>query len=121
MLAGAGVPQWLWLPVVLGIFLATGAVRSLLRRKQTILIFAATTRAELALSRRVYESVVKAQWGFLVRQRAGRMTHLLTAELRRFAEAIVALLMLINVGCLTLLYMAMALKLSGADDVACGR
>jgi ATP-binding cassette subfamily C protein len=112
MLTVAGVPQWLWLPVVLGIFLATGAVRSLLRRKQTMLIYATTTRTELELSRRVYESVVKAQWGFLVRQRAGRLTHLLTGELRRVTEAIVALLMLINVGCLTLLYLAMALKLS---------
>jgi ATP-binding cassette subfamily C protein len=112
MLAGAGVPPWLWLPVVLGIFLATGAVRSLLRRKQTMLVFATMTRTELELSRRVYESVVKAQWGFLVRQRAGRLTHLLTGELRRVTEAIVALLTLINVGCLTLLYLAVALKLS---------
>ena len=71
VLAGAGVPHWLWLPVVLGVFLATGALRSVLRRKQTMLGFATMTRAELELSRRVYERVVKAQWGFLVRQRAG--------------------------------------------------
>ena len=69
----------LWLPVVLGIFLATGAVRSMLRRSQSMLAFTTTTKVELALSRRVYEAVVKAQWGFLVRQRAGRLTHVLTA------------------------------------------
>ena len=60
----------------------------------------------------MYERVVKAQWGFLVRQRAGRLTHLLTEELRRVAEAISLLLSLVNLGCLTLLYLAVALKLS---------
>ncbi len=82
LLAGAGVPHGLWLPAVLGVFLATGALRSMLRRAQTMMNFTTTTRAHLALSRRVYESVVRAQWGFLVRQRAGRLTHLLTGELR---------------------------------------
>ena len=112
VLADAGVPHWLWLPVVLGVFLATGALRSVLRRSQSMMAYATMTRAELALSRRVYERVVKAQWGFLVRQRAGRLTHLLTEELRRVAEAISLLLSLINLGCLTLLYLAVALKLS---------
>jgi ATP-binding cassette subfamily C protein len=112
VLADAGIPYWLWLPVVLGIFLATGALRSLLRRTQSMMAYATMTRAELALSRRVYERVVKAQWGFLVRQRSGRLTHLLTEELRRVAEAINLLLSLVNLGCLTLLYLAIALKLS---------
>ena len=112
VLADAGVPHWLWLPVVLGVFLATGALRSMLRRTQSMMAYATMTRAELALSRRVYERVVKAQWGFLVRQRAGRLTHLLTEELRRVAEAISLLLSLVNLGCLTLLYLAVALKLS---------
>jgi ATP-binding cassette subfamily C protein len=114
VLANAGVPHWLWLPVVLGVFLATGALRSMLRRTQSMMAYATMTRAELALSRRVYERVVKAQWGFLVRQRAGRLTHLLTEELRRVAEAISLLLSLVNLGCLTLLYLAVALKLSAA-------
>ena len=114
LLAGAGVPHGLWLPAVLGVFLATGALRSMLRRAQTMMNFTTTTRAHLALSRRVYESVVRAQWGFLVRQRAGRLTHLLTGELRKVEDAISLLLSLINLGCLTLLYLAIALKLSAA-------
>jgi len=32
LLVGANVPHWLWLPVVLGVFLAMGALRSMLRR-----------------------------------------------------------------------------------------
>jgi ATP-binding cassette subfamily C protein len=112
ILTGAGVPHWLWLPVVLGIFLATAGVRSVLRRSQSMMAYSTTTKAELALSRRVYEAVVKAQWGFLVRQRAGGLTHLLTEELQRVAESANLALSLINTGCLTVLYLAIALKLS---------
>lgn len=114
LLEWSGTPHWLWLPVVLGIFLAIAGFRSVLRRSQATLVYTATTRAELALSRRVYEAVVKAQWGFLVRQRSGRLTHLLTAELLRVADAISLLLTVINLSGLTLLYLAIALKLSAA-------
>lgn len=112
LLMDAGVPHKLWLPVVLGIFLATGALRSMLRRSQSMMAYRTTTRVDLALSRRVYEHVVKARWGFLVRQRSGRLTHLLTAALRSVADSVSLLLMTINLGCLTLLYLALALKLS---------
>jgi ATP-binding cassette subfamily C protein len=112
LLVGAGVPHWLWLPVVLGIFLATGALRSLLRRAQSMLVYTTTTRVQLALSKRVYESVVRARWGFLVRQRSGGLTHLLTAELRHVTDAVTLSLTLINLGCLTPLYLWIALKLS---------
>ena len=112
LLLRAGIPQPLWLPVVLGIFIIIGAVRSLLRRSQSMMSYATTTSVQLALSRRVYESVVKAQWGYLVRQRAGNFTHLLTEELRQVSDAITLSLSLINLICLTLLYLAIALKLS---------
>jgi len=114
LLIGSGIPHWLWLPAVLGVFLATAGVRSVLRRSQSTMVYSTTTKAELALSQRVYGAVVHAQWGFLVRQRSGRLTHLLTAELRRVAEAISLALSLINLGCLTLLYLLVALKLSAA-------
>jgi len=112
LLVGAGVPHWLWLPVVLGVFLAMGALRSMLRRSQSTMLYATAIGVQLALSRRVYESVVRAQWGFLVRQRSGRLTHVLTEELRHVSEAITYLLLIINTGCLTLLYLAVAMKLS---------
>jgi ATP-binding cassette, subfamily C, bacterial len=112
LLLRTGVPHALWLPVVLGIFLAIGALRSMLRRSQSMMAYATTTGVQLALSRRVYESVVKAQWGFLVRQRSGSFTHLLTEEFRNVSDALSLTLSLINLGCLTLLYLAVALKLS---------
>ena len=114
LLVAAHVPHGLWLPLVLGIFLAVGTLRSLLRRSQVTMASATLTRAELALSRRVYESLVKAQWAFLVRQRSGRLAHVLTAELRHVGEAISYLLSLINIACLTVLYLTLAFKLSVA-------
>jgi ABC-type multidrug transport system fused ATPase/permease subunit len=107
-----GIPHSLWLPVVLALFLATAACRSVLRRTQTMLVYSTTIKVELALSRRLYASVVHAKWAYLVRQRTGRMTHLLTEELRRVAESISRLLSLINLAGLTLLYLAIAFKLS---------
>jgi ATP-binding cassette subfamily C protein len=112
LLLRAGVPHSLWLPVVLAIFLITGAVRSILRRSQYMMAYTTTTSVQLALSRRVYSSVVRAQWGFLVRQRSGGFTHLLTEELRQVTDAITLSFSLINLVCLTLLYLAIALKLS---------
>jgi ATP-binding cassette subfamily C protein len=112
VLVRAGVPPGLWLPVVLGIFLATGAARSLLRRSQSMLSFAATTTVGLTLSRQVYEAVVRAQWSFLVRQRTGKLTHVLTQELRHVEDALSLLLSLINISCLMVLYLVFALKLS---------
>jgi ATP-binding cassette subfamily C protein len=114
LLMRIGLAHTLWLPAVLGIFLAVVGMRSVLRRSQSMMSFATTMKVELALSRRVYSAVVRAQWGFLVRQRAGRMTHVLAAELRRVAEAMGLLLSLVNLCCLTLLYFAIALKLSVA-------
>ena len=114
VLVAGRVPHALWLPVVLGVFLVTAALRSMLRRTQIMMSTTTTTSVQLALSRRVYASVVKAQWGFLVRQRSGSLAHLLTAELRQVSDAISLSLSLINLASMTLLYLAVALKLSAS-------
>jgi len=112
ILVWSGIPHWIWLPLVLSLFLAMAGLRTVLRRAQSIMAYTTMTKIELALRRRVYEAVVKAQWGYLVRQRSGKLTHLLTEELRRCGEAIIVSLSVISAGCLTLLYLAIALKLS---------
>jgi ATP-binding cassette subfamily C protein len=112
LLLRSGIPHSMWLATVLVIFLAIAALRSVLRRSQATMMYSTTMQVELALSRRVYESVVKAQWSYLVRQRSGRLTHLLTEELRRVVDAIALLLSAINIVCLTVLYLAVAMKLS---------
>lgn len=114
LLSRLGLPHPLWLPTVLAVFLLTGATRSVLRRTQMTLTYTTTNTVQLTLSRRIYAAVVRAQWGFLVRQRAGRLTHLLTEQLGKVTEAIALSLSLINLLCLTLLYFVLALKLSVA-------
>ena len=114
LLERSGLPHGWWLPAVLGIFLLCGAARSVLRRSQTTLTYTTTNAVELTLSRRVYAAVVRARWSFLVRQRSGRLTHLLTEQLQRVTEVIALSLSFINLLCLTVLYLALALKLSGA-------
>jgi ATP-binding cassette subfamily C protein len=114
VLAHSGMPEWSWFPLVLGLFIVTAALRAVLQRSQAAMVHATAIQVEISLSRRAYESVVTAQWGFLVRQRSGRLTHVLTAELRRVAVAISLSLASINQGCLTLLYLAVALKVSAA-------
>lgn len=114
VLARSGLPHSLWLPVVLGVFLCFGAARSVLRRVQSTLMYVTTDAVELSLSRRVYAAVVRAEWVYLVRQRAGRLTHILTEQLYRVTEAIALLFSLINLLCLTVLYLLLALKLSVA-------
>jgi ATP-binding cassette subfamily C protein len=114
LLTALRVPHGMWLATVLGVFLLVGALRGMLRRRQSMMVYTTTTRVQLALSRRVYEAVVKAQWGFLVRQRGGGFTHLLTEELRQVADAMTLSLTIVNMACMTLLYLAVAMKLSPA-------
>ncbi|GAC1420064.1 MAG: ABC transporter ATP-binding protein [Acidobacteriaceae bacterium] len=114
LLIHSGLPHPLWLPAVLAAFLLTGATRSVLRRTQSTLTYATTNTVQLTMSRRVYAAVVRAQWAYLVRQRAGRLTYLLTEQLSKVTEAIALLLSLINLLCLTSLYLVLALKLSVA-------
>jgi ATP-binding cassette subfamily C protein len=114
ILEHSGIPQWSWFPLLLGLFLATAALRVVLQRSQAVMAHATTIQVALALSRRVYESVVNAQWGFLVRQRSGRLTHVLASELRRVSEVTGLSLLSINLGFLALLYLAVALKVSVA-------
>jgi ATP-binding cassette subfamily C protein len=114
LLQRSGLPHGWWLPAVLAVFLLLGATRSVLRRAQSTLTFATTNAIQLTLSRRVYASVIRAQWEFLVRQRAGRMTHVLTEQLGMVTEAIALGLSLSNLLCLTLLYLVLALRLSAA-------
>jgi ATP-binding cassette subfamily C protein len=118
LLLRAGIPHQLWLPAVLAVFLLTGTVSSMLRRSQALLISALTRNAGLQLSRDLYAAIVNAQWGFLVRQRTGKFTHLLTGELAHVQDAVTLTLTIINTSILTLLYLLAALKLSSPMTLA---
>jgi ATP-binding cassette subfamily C protein len=112
LLTRSGIPARLWLPTVLVAFLLAAATRSMLRRLQSTLLYTTTNTIQLILSRRLYASVVHAEWSFLVRQRGGSFTHVLTEQLGKVAEAIALMLTLINVAFVALLYLAIAIRLS---------
>ena len=114
VLTRSGLPQPLWLPAVLSAFLLVAATRSMLRRLQSTLLYTTTNTVQLALSRRVYSAVVHAHWSFLVRQRGGSFTHVLTEQLGKVAEAIAIMLNGINLVFMAFLYLAIAVRLSPA-------
>src|SRR5271154_3001340 len=85
LLAYSGLSPSLWLATLLLIFMLLMALRSLFSRVQSVLTFRTVLSYELALSRRLYQAIISADWLFLVRRRASDFTHVLTAELARVA------------------------------------
>ena len=88
------------------------ALRSLFSRMQSVLTFRTVLTYELALSRRLYQAIINADWLFLVRRRSSDFTHALTAELTRVATCTYLLIGTLANAILALVYIAIALKLS---------
>jgi ATP-binding cassette, subfamily C, bacterial len=112
ILVHSGLPPSLWLATLLLIFMLLMALRSLFSRVQSVLTFRATLTYELALSRRLYQVIINADWLFLVRSRSSDFTHALTAELARVAACTYLLIGTLANVILALVYIALALKLS---------
>ncbi len=85
LLVYSGLSPSLWLATLLLIFMLLMALRSLFSRVQSVLTFRTVLSYELALSRRLYQAIINADWPFLVRRRSSDFTHALTAELTRVA------------------------------------
>jgi ATP-binding cassette, subfamily C, bacterial len=102
----------LWLATLLLIFILLMALRSLFSRVQSVLTFRTVLTYELALSRRLYQAIINADWLFLVRRRSSDFTHALTAELTRVATCTYLLIGTLSNGILAVVYIAIALKLS---------
>jgi ATP-binding cassette subfamily C protein len=108
----SGLRPSLWLATLLLIFMLLMALRSLFSRVQSVLTFRTALGYELALSRRLYQAIINADWLFLVRRRSSDFTHALTAELARVATCTYLLIGALANGILALVYIAIALKLS---------
>jgi ATP-binding cassette, subfamily C, bacterial len=102
----------LWLATLLLIFILLMALRSLFSRVQSVLTFRTVLTYELALSRRLYQAIINADWLFLVRRRSSDFTHALTAELTRVATCTYLLIGTLSNAILAVVYIAIALKLS---------
>jgi ATP-binding cassette, subfamily C, bacterial len=112
LLLRSGLRPTLWLATLLLIFMLLMALRSLFSRMQSVLTFRTVLTYELALSRRLYQAIINADWLFLVRRRSSDFTHALTAELTRVATCTYLLIGTLANTILALVYIAIALKLS---------
>ncbi len=112
LLVGIGLAPALWLPTLLLIFMLLMALRSLFSRVQSVFTFRTALTYELALSRRLYQAIIQADWLFLVRRRSSDFTHALTAELARVTTCAYLLIGTLSSAILSLVYIAIALKLS---------
>jgi ATP-binding cassette, subfamily C, bacterial len=108
----SGLPSHLWLATLLMIFMLLMALRSLFSRVQSVLTFRTVLRYELELGRKLYEAIIHADWLFLVRRRSSDFTHALTSELNRVASCTSLLISTLSNAILSLVYIAIALKLS---------
>jgi ATP-binding cassette, subfamily C, bacterial len=112
LLLKSGLHSHLWLAALLLIFMLLMALRSLFSRVQSVLTFRTALTYELALSRRLYQAIIQADWLFLVRRRSSDFTHALTAELARVTNCTYLLIGTLSNAILALVYIALALKLS---------
>jgi ATP-binding cassette subfamily C protein len=112
LLVYSGLSPSLWLATLLLIFMLLMALRSLFSRVQSVLTFRTVLSYELALSRRLYQAIINADWLFLVRRRSSDFTHALTAELTRVSTCTYLLIGTVSNAILALVYIAIALKLS---------
>src|ERR1700677_431254 len=102
----------LWLATLLLIFILLMALRSLFSRVQSVLTFRTVLTYELALSRRLHQAIINADWLFLVRPGSSDFPHALTAELTRVATCPYLLIAPLSNAILAVVYIAIALKLS---------
>src|ERR1700733_12023683 len=112
LLVHSGLRPSLWLAFLLSIFMLLMALRSLFSRVQSVLTFRTVLTFELALSRRLYQAIINSDWLFLVRRRSSDFTHALTAEMTRVATCTYLLIGTVSSAILSLVYIAIALKLS---------
>ena len=108
---------------VLGVYVLTISVHSLLQRWQAIVGSSLDEQLMLHLRERLYRAVLEAHWLFVVRRRASDFTHALTSELDRVGEITYSLFTLLVQLLVGGAYLLLALHLSPgmtALAVGCG-
>ncbi len=112
ILTATGVPEPWWLALLLIAFVALVMARSLLNRAQSIKTFSAILHFDLHITRQLYSAILNANWLFLSRRRSSDFTHALTSEMARVDAATFGLIGLASGAISSLLYIALAIKLS---------
>ena len=109
MLAASHVPERAWLGSLLVLVLLSVAAVGQLTGVLGWLSVGIVMRLRQQLGGELYRAILRADWVFLVRQRASDMTHLLTAELNRTSTLAAAVLALISNGLVAMLMLGIAL------------
>jgi ATP-binding cassette subfamily C protein len=97
---------------VLSIYVMIVIAHSLLRRLETSLSLTLEYEFVVGLRQRLYRAIANANWLFFVRSRTSDFTHALTNEMERVGAATYYLLNLLATTIVTLVYLALTLKLS---------
>ena len=99
---------------VLGVFLAVAVAQALLYRTYLLMNPSLEQRFSVALRTRLYAAIISVDWSFFTRQRTNDLVHAATAEVDRAGTAVYQLLTLITGLVVTLVYVAIAFRLSPA-------
>jgi ATP-binding cassette subfamily C protein len=102
------------LVAVLGVYVLIYTINSLLCRWQTTVTLSLNCAFEAHLRKKLYHAISNVNWLFFARTRSSTFTHALTNEIDRVSMATYYLLSLISGGIITLVYLLLALRLSGA-------
>jgi ATP-binding cassette subfamily C protein len=114
----AGAFSWIGvapsLETVLTAFMAVSVGYAALYRWHLVLSPRLEQQFVLTLRHRLYEAIVSARWSFLVQRRASDMAHALTVDIDRVSSSAHQLLTLVSGLGVTIVYLAVAARLSPA-------
>ena len=108
---------------VLSVYVSIVIIQALLGRRLGVLSYSLIYKFVGVLRERLYRAIAGSGWLFFSRSRASDFTHALTAELDRVATATYSLISLTAAAVVTLVYVALAFRLSAALTAivfACG-
>jgi ATP-binding cassette subfamily C protein len=97
---------------VLAVFVSVSAAHALLYRKNLLLHPELDQRFARALRGRLYSAIVNAEWSFFITRRTTDLVHAVTAQVDRVSNAVYQLLTLISGIAVTVVYVAIAFRLS---------
>ncbi|MGW9103184.1 ABC transporter ATP-binding protein [Priestia megaterium] len=108
----AKVPDSLYLPLVLGIYMLLIVGQNLLQRSLSIRDVKIRERFSRHLRLEIYSSILHSEWGFFLKKRKSDLINLLTTELARVIGGINFFLQLISNVAFMLIQISIALWLS---------
>ena len=102
------------LPTVLSLFVAVSLAHATLVRANSLIGPRLEQRYITSLRQRLYAALIGARWSFLAQQKSSDLVHAVTVDVERVSSATYQLFALATAAAVTLIYLAVALRLSVA-------